>query len=89
MAKKETLQREIDEGRAILDGVDEDVESRTKLLEEYAQMKVEMRRYGIGAEDPRKIQTCFQRLNDANYNAEEVIVWLCQYGGNKKRKDGP
>ncbi|MGA9154311.1 MAG: hypothetical protein WBZ36_27325, partial [Candidatus Nitrosopolaris sp.] len=46
MAKKEMLQREIDEGRAILDGVDEDVESRTQLLEEYAQMKAEMRRYG-------------------------------------------
>src|ERR1700739_89473 len=29
MAEKETLQREIDEKRATLDGVDEDVESRT------------------------------------------------------------
>jgi hypothetical protein len=74
MAEKETLQREIDEKRAILDGVDEDVESRTKLLEEYAQMKVEMRRYAIGPEDPRKIQACFQRLKDANYNAEKVIA---------------
>jgi multidrug resistance efflux pump len=73
-AEKETLQREVDEKRAILDSVDEDVESRTKLLEEYAQMKVEMRRYGIGPEDPRKIQACFQRLKDANYNAEEVIA---------------
>jgi hypothetical protein len=53
MAEKETLQREIDEKRAILDGVDEDVESRTKLLEECAQMKAEMRRYGIGFEDPK------------------------------------
>jgi hypothetical protein len=85
MAEKETLQREIDEGRTILEGVDDDLESRTKLLEEYAQMKAEMRRCGIGAEDPRKIQTCFQRLKDANYNAED---WLCQYGGIKKRKDG-
>ena len=74
MAEKETLQREIDEGRAILDGVDEDVESRTKLLENYAQMKAEMRRYGIGFEDPSKIHACLQRLNDANYNVEEVIA---------------
>ena len=72
--EKETLQREIDEKRAILDGVDLDVESRRKLVEEYAQMKVEIRRYGIGPEDPRKIQACLQRLKDANYNAEEVIA---------------
>ena len=32
-AKKETLQREIDERRAILDGVDVDVESRRKVME--------------------------------------------------------
>ena len=72
--EKETLQREIDDGRTILDGVDVDVESRRKLVEEYAQMKVEMRRYGIGAEAPGKIQACLQRLKDANYNAEEVIA---------------
>ncbi|MFZ0225246.1 MAG: hypothetical protein WAM42_26475, partial [Candidatus Nitrosopolaris sp.] len=86
MAEKETLQREIDEGRAILDGVDEDVESRTKLLEEYAQMKVEMRRYGIGPEDPRKIQACFQRLKDANYNAEEVIAGYANMEALRKER---
>jgi predicted RNase H-like nuclease (RuvC/YqgF family) len=73
-SEKEMLQREIDEKRAILDGVYEDVESRKKLVEEYAQMKAELRRYGIGPEDPRKIQTCLQRLKNANYNAEEVIA---------------
>ncbi len=36
MAEKETLQREIDDKRAILDGVDVDVESRRKIMEEYA-----------------------------------------------------
>ena len=72
-AEKETLQREIDEGRAILDGVYEDVESRTKLLEEYAQMRAEMRRYGIGAEDPRKIQTCFQRLKSCVYGEMSIL----------------
>jgi hypothetical protein len=36
MVEKETLQREIDEGRAILDAVYEGVESRRKLVEEYA-----------------------------------------------------
>ena len=88
MAEKEMLQREIDEGRAILDGVDVDVESRRKIMEAYAQMKAEMRRYGIGAEDPRKIQACFQRLKDANYDCRRGYNWLCQYGGIKKRKDG-
>jgi predicted RNase H-like nuclease (RuvC/YqgF family) len=73
-SEKETLQREIDEKRAILDGVYTDVESRRKLVEDYAQMRVDMRRYGIGPEDPRKIQTCFQQLKDANYNAKEVIA---------------
>jgi hypothetical protein len=73
-SEKETLQREIDEKRAILDDVYEDVESRKKLVEEYAQMKAELRRYGIAPEDPRKIQTCFQRIKDANYNAEEVVA---------------
>jgi hypothetical protein len=53
MAEKEMLQRAIDEGRAILDGVLEDVESRRKIMEEYAQMKAEMRRYGIGHEDSK------------------------------------
>jgi hypothetical protein len=55
IAEKEMLEREIDEGRAILDGVGEDVESRKKLLEEYAQMKTEMRKCGIGSEDPQTI----------------------------------
>jgi chromosome segregation ATPase len=73
-SEKETLQREIDEKRAILDDVYEDVESRRKLVEEYAQMRADMRRYGIGLEDPRKIQACFQRLKNANYNTEEVIA---------------
>src|SRR5215469_1968505 len=66
--------KEINEKRTILADVDVDVESRRKLLEEYAQMKVEMRRYGIGLEDPSKFQECFQQLKDANYNAEEVIA---------------
>jgi hypothetical protein len=74
LAQKETLQREIDEKLAILDGVDVDVESRTKLLEDYGQMKAEMRKYGIGPEDPRKIQACLQRLKDVNHDVEEVIV---------------
>jgi predicted RNase H-like nuclease (RuvC/YqgF family) len=74
MAEKEMLQREIDEKGATLDGVDVDVERRRKIMEEYAQMKAEIRRYGIGPEDPRKIQTCLQRLKNTNYNAEGVIA---------------
>jgi hypothetical protein len=73
MAEKETLQRQIDEGRAILDGVLEDVESRTKLLEEYAQMKVEMRRYGIGSEDPKQFSRLIQTLQRDNYDCAKIL----------------
>ena len=76
----------IDDGRAILDGVDEDVENRRKLVEEYVEMKADMRRYAIGPESPGKIQACLQRLKDANDNAEEgacrvwdVIVIMSMY----------
>ena len=47
MAEKETLQKEIDEKRANLADFDVDVESRRKIVEEYAQMKAEMQRYEI------------------------------------------
>jgi hypothetical protein len=64
------------------------VESRRKLVEEYAQMRVDMRRYGIGPEDPRKIQTCFQQLKDANYNAEEVIAGYANMETLRKERMG-
>jgi hypothetical protein len=86
IAEKETLQREIDEKRAILDGVYEDVESRRKIMEDYAQMKVEMRRYGIGPEDPKKIQACFQQFKDANYNPEEVIAGYANMQALRKER---
>jgi hypothetical protein len=86
MGEKETLQKEIDEKRAILADVDVDVESRRKLLEEYAQMKAEMRRYGIRPEDPSKIQECFQQLKDANYNAEEVIAGYANMEALRKER---
>jgi predicted RNase H-like nuclease (RuvC/YqgF family) len=62
------------------------VESRRKLVEDYAQMRVDMRRYGIGPEDPRKIQTCFQQLKDANYNAKEVIAGYANMGTLRKER---
>ena len=68
MAEKETLQKEIDEGRAILDGVDVDVESRRKLVEGYAQIKADMRRYGIGPEDPKRFSNVLQVLQRDNYD---------------------
>ena len=71
--EKETLQREIDEGRAILDGVYGDVESRRKLVEEYAQMKAEMRRYGIGPEDPKRFSNVLQVLQTANYDCAKIL----------------
>jgi hypothetical protein len=59
--------------RAILDGVDEDVESRTKVLEEYAQMKAEMRRCGIGAEDPKRFSNVLQVLQRGNYDCAKIL----------------
>src|SRR5215469_8795458 len=73
MVQKETLEREIDEGRAILDGVDEDVESRTKIMEEYAQMKAEMRRYGIGPEDAKQFSRLIQTLQQDNYDCAKIL----------------
>jgi len=73
MVEKETLQREIDEGRAILDGVYEDVESRRQLMEEYAQMKTEMRRYGIGVEDPKRFSNVLQVLQSGNYDCAKIL----------------
>jgi transcriptional regulator with XRE-family HTH domain len=86
MAEKEMLQRDIDEKRAILDGVDVDVESRRKIMEEYAQMRAEMRRYGIGPEDPSKIHACLQRFKDANYNTEEVIAGYANMEALRKER---
>jgi hypothetical protein len=73
MAEKETLQREIDEGRTILDGVYRDVESRRKLVEEYAQMKAESRRYGIGPEDPKRFSNVLQVLQSGNYDCAKIL----------------
>jgi hypothetical protein len=73
IAEKETLQREIDEGRAILDGVGEDVESRRKIMEEYAQMKAEMRRCGIGPEDPKRFSNVLQVLQWDNYDCAKIL----------------
>jgi hypothetical protein len=49
-------------------------------------MKAEMRRCGIGAEDPRKIQACFHRIRDANYNAEEVIAGYANMEALRKER---
>ena len=73
MAEKETLQREIDDGRAILDGVDEDVENRRKLVEEYAEMKADMPRYGIGPEDPKRFSNVLQVLQRDNYDCAKIL----------------
>jgi septal ring factor EnvC (AmiA/AmiB activator) len=74
MAEMETLQREIDDGRAILDSVDGDVESRTKLLEEYAQMKAEMRKCGIGPEDPKQFSRLIQTLQRGDYACSKILI---------------
>src|SRR5215469_14686368 len=84
MSEKETLQREIDEGRAMLDGVLEDVESRMELLEKYAQMKAEMRRYGIGPEDPKRFSTLIQTLHRDNYDCAKILSACADIEDTKK-----
>ena len=80
MAEKETLQREIDDGRAIL----EDVESRRKLVEEYAEMKVEMRRYGIGPEDPKQFSRLIQTSQRNNYDCAKILNAFADIEDTKK-----
>jgi hypothetical protein len=73
MAEKETLQREIDEKSAILDGIYEDVESRRNLLEEYAQMRADMRRYGITPEDSKRFSNALQVLQMDDCDCAKIL----------------
>jgi hypothetical protein len=73
MAEEEMLQREIDGERAILDDVHVDAEARRKLVEEYAEMKVEMRRYGIGPEDPKQSSMLIQTLQRNSYDCAKIL----------------
>jgi hypothetical protein len=50
-----------------------DVENRRKLVEEYAQMKAEMRRYGIGPEDPKRFSNVLQVLQRGNYDCAKIL----------------
>ena len=86
MAEKEMLQREIDEGRGILNGVDEDVESRTELLEEYAQMKAEMWKCGIGPEDPKQFSWLIQTLQRDNYDCVKILNAFADIEDTKRLK---
>src|SRR5215831_1564195 len=65
--------REIDERHAIFDGVHVDAEGRRKLVEDYAQMKAEMRRYGIGPEDPKRFSNVLQVLQRDNYDCGKIL----------------
>jgi hypothetical protein len=84
ITEKEMLQREIDEKRTMLDGVDEDVESRTKLLEEYAQMKAEMRKCGIGPEDPKRFSNVMKVLQRDNYDCSKILSAFAEIEDSKK-----
>jgi hypothetical protein len=86
IAEAEMLQREIDEGRAILDNVDVDVESRRKLVEDYAQMKAEMRRYGIGPEDPKRLSNVLQVLQRGNYDCAKILDAIAEVDDVRKLK---
>src|SRR5215472_2302756 len=84
MAEKETLERDIDEKRAILDSVLEDVESRTKIMEEYALMKAEMRRYEIGPEDAKQFSRLIQTLQQDNYDCAKILRAFADIEDTKK-----
>ena len=42
-------------------------------MEEYAQMKTEMRRYGIGPEDPKQFSRLVQTLQRDNYDCAKIL----------------
>jgi hypothetical protein len=86
--EKEMLQREIDEKRATLDGVDVDVERRRKIMEEYAQMKAEMRKCGIGPEDPKRISNVFQVLQTGNYDCPKILNAFADIEDTKRLRQG-
>ncbi|HXP49209.1 MAG TPA: hypothetical protein VN922_04600 [Bacteroidia bacterium] len=73
ITEKETLRREIDEGRTTLDGVYRDVETRRNIVEEYVQMKVETRRYGIEPEDPKRFSNVMKVLQRDNYDCAKIL----------------
>jgi len=86
MTEKETLEREIDEERAIFDGVHVDAEARRNLVEEYAQMKAEIRRYGIGPEDPKRFSNVLQVLQRDNYDCAKILAAFADVDDVRKLK---
>ena len=84
MAEEDMLQREIDKEHAILDGVHVDAEARMKLVEEYAEMKVEMRRYEIGPEDPKRFSNVLQVLQRDNYDCAKIVNAFVDIEDTKK-----
>jgi len=84
MAEEEMLQREIDREHANLDGVHVDAEARMKLVEEYAEMKVEMRRYEIGPEDPKRFSNVLQVLQRDNYDCAKIVNAFVDIEDTKK-----
>ena len=78
--------REIDERHAIFDGVHVDAEGRRKLVEEYAQMKAEIRRYGIGPEDPKRFSNVLQVLQRDNYDCAKILDTFADVDDVRKLK---
>ncbi|MGB6590670.1 MAG: hypothetical protein WBE68_04085 [Candidatus Nitrosopolaris sp.] len=74
--EKERLERDISEAerkkreaQATIDRVNVD----RKLAEEYAQMKAEMQRYGIGPEDPKRFSRLIEVLQRGNYDCAKIL----------------
>jgi hypothetical protein len=53
-------------------------------MEEYAQMKAEMRRYGIGAEDPKQFSRLIQTLQRDNYDCANILGAFAEIDDTKK-----
>jgi hypothetical protein len=77
-AEKERLERKVEEflseakkreAQATIDRVNVD----KKLAEEYAQMKAEMQRYGIGPEDPKRFSRLIEVLQRGNYDCAKIL----------------
>ena len=63
-----------------------DAEGRRNLVEEYAQMKAEIRRYGIGPEDPKRFSNALQVLQRDNYDCAKILDTFADVDDVRKLK---
>jgi hypothetical protein len=81
-AKKETLQHEIDEARAVIDSVNVDRQT----IEEYKGPKSEMDKYHL--EDPKKILNVLRALKKYKYDDKRIMAEFSVRRSMKKERIG-